>query len=296
MVPPTQALTDTGETATETAHTGGTHHLALELTGRCQLACAHCYAESSPLGDHGSMTVGDWRRVIDEGVALGVTSVQFIGGEPTLHPHCAELVEYALNAGLKVELYSNLLRIDDIWWDHLFHHPRLTVATSYYTAASDRHDLLTGRRGSHTRTRNNIVRALDAGARLRVGVVDMGGGEADSACADLRSLGVQTIRVGRLQSVGRAARAERSPTAPTSAEPALTELCGGCTRGQVAIDPRGDVTPCVIARWLRVGNVGETSLADVLSGPRMVAVTAELDAAFDGPAFVCDSGSSDCGP
>jgi radical SAM protein with 4Fe4S-binding SPASM domain len=32
------------------------------------------------------MAVDDWRRVIDDGAALGLRMVQFIGGEPTLHP------------------------------------------------------------------------------------------------------------------------------------------------------------------------------------------------------------------
>lgn len=32
------------------------------------------------------MAVDDWRRVIEDGAALGVRMVQFIGGEPMLHP------------------------------------------------------------------------------------------------------------------------------------------------------------------------------------------------------------------
>ena len=52
----------------------------LEITGRCQLQCKHCYAGSGPAGTHGRMTTGDWRRVIDEAAELGVRWVQFIGG------------------------------------------------------------------------------------------------------------------------------------------------------------------------------------------------------------------------
>ena len=40
--------------------------LWLEITGKCQLACEHCYAESGPKGTNGVMTVEDWQRVIDE--------------------------------------------------------------------------------------------------------------------------------------------------------------------------------------------------------------------------------------
>ena len=34
----------------------------LEITGFCNLNCRHCYADSSPQGDHGDMTDADWFR------------------------------------------------------------------------------------------------------------------------------------------------------------------------------------------------------------------------------------------
>ena len=46
----------------------------LEVTGKCQLRCTHCYAESGPSGTHGKMGTGDWLRVIDQTVGLGVKS------------------------------------------------------------------------------------------------------------------------------------------------------------------------------------------------------------------------------
>ncbi|MPZ65154.1 MAG: hypothetical protein GEU83_06435 [Pseudonocardiaceae bacterium] len=50
--------------------------LWLEITGECQLACEHCYADSGPAGSHGSMTGADWMRVIDEAAELGVSDVK----------------------------------------------------------------------------------------------------------------------------------------------------------------------------------------------------------------------------
>jgi MoaA/NifB/PqqE/SkfB family radical SAM enzyme len=79
----------------------------LELTGKCQLHCRHCYAESGPRGTHGSMTRADWTRVIDEAVDLGVSLIQFIGGEPTLHPDLPALVCHGASRGVGVEIFSN---------------------------------------------------------------------------------------------------------------------------------------------------------------------------------------------
>lgn len=52
--------------------------------------------------------------------------MQFIGGEPTLHPEFAELVTHALAAGLKVQVYSNLYRVKLQHWD-LFERPGVTL-------------------------------------------------------------------------------------------------------------------------------------------------------------------------
>jgi MoaA/NifB/PqqE/SkfB family radical SAM enzyme len=44
----------------------------LEITGKCQLQCSHCYADSGPSGTHGRMSTPDWLRVIDQAAGLGV--------------------------------------------------------------------------------------------------------------------------------------------------------------------------------------------------------------------------------
>ncbi|MFD7861384.1 radical SAM protein [Streptomyces sp. NPDC059783] len=80
--------------------------LSLEITSRCQFTCpSQCYAEAGPTKGHGSMATSDWHRLIDEAAALGTSTVQFIGGEPLLHPGFPELVEHALRAGLNVRIH-----------------------------------------------------------------------------------------------------------------------------------------------------------------------------------------------
>lgn len=115
-----------------------TSFLELEITGFCQLKCKHCYADSGPEGDHGTMTADDWERVIDDAHALSVDTVQFIGGEPTFHPELRRLVRYALGKGLKVDVYTNLVHITLELWE-LFSLPGVSLGTSWYSADSDRH-------------------------------------------------------------------------------------------------------------------------------------------------------------
>ena len=132
----------------------GTSFLWLEVTGRCQLSCRQCYADSGPSGTHGSMTRWDWQRVLDEAGGLDVEMVQFIGGEPTLYPDLAQLVEYALARGLGVEVFSNLVHVADEVWD-VFARPRLSLASSYYSDDPAQHAAVTGRRATRGRKRTS---------------------------------------------------------------------------------------------------------------------------------------------
>jgi MoaA/NifB/PqqE/SkfB family radical SAM enzyme len=255
--------------------------LWLELTGRCGLACGHCYAGSSPSGDHGVMTGADWRSVITQAADMGVAMVQLIGGEPTLHPQFADLLSYVVEAGLAVEVYTNLTHVRDSWWD-LFACPQVSLATSYYSDDPGQHDAITGRRGSHAKTRANIAEAIRRGIRLRAGIITVWDGQqAAQARADLEALGVTRIGSDRLRQLGRAADAGR---------PDVSELCGNCGHGIAAVLPSGDVTPCVMARWLTAGNVRETPLADILAGQAMAAAVAAIPPR---PRGAC---SPDCSP
>ncbi|WP_199487332.1 radical SAM/SPASM domain-containing protein [Actinomadura spongiicola] len=242
--------------------------LWLDLTRRCQLGCAHCYNDSGPTGDHGTMTHGDWIRVLDQAAACGIRRVQFIGGEPTMHPDAAFLLEHALNLGLSIEVFTNLVHVSGLWWG-LFQREGVSVATSYYSADPTEHDAVT-RRPSHARTHANIVRAVQLGVRLRVGVIDTGDPvRAERACRDLTAIGVTRIRVDRVRAFGRAA---------VNQAPATAELCGRCGDGRAAVGPDGTVAPCAMSGWMSVGNVREESLAAIVGGTAMAKATTTIRA------------------
>ncbi|OLF05388.1 radical SAM protein [Actinophytocola xinjiangensis] len=252
----------------------------MEITGKCPLTCVHCYADSGPRGSHGAMTTRDWCRVIDESAKLGIGMAQFIGGEPTVHPDLARLVNQALGHGIEVEVYSNLVHVRSELWD-VFTRPGVRLATSYYADDATQHEAITGRQGSHARTRNNIIEALRRSIPLRVGIVDIDDGQrVDEARDELVALGVHEIGYDRLRQVGRGIR-----TGTTGA----TQLCGNCASGVLAVSPDGTVWPCVFARWLPVGNVREQSLAEIVAGQRLQGVRAGLTKYFAlAPATTCD--------
>lgn len=244
--------------------TATTTFLWLHLTDKCQLECTHCATDSGPDRTHGAMTDQDWLTVIDTATAMGVSRVQFVGGEPTLHPALCALIDHALWCGLKVEVFSNLVHVTPEQW-RAFTREGVSLATSYYSNDAQEHAAIT-RRPSYARTRANISKAQSLNIPLRAGVIDFGGGQrAKEAQTELVNLGVPSIGYDKVRGLGRAAPGQqRLPS----------ELCGRCGSGNAAIDPNGDVHPCLFGNWVTLGNVRERSLAEILAG--MPAVRANL--------------------
>ncbi|GAA3856171.1 hypothetical protein GCM10023084_07590 [Streptomyces lacrimifluminis] len=264
----------------------GIQSLELEITGKCQLTCTHCLSESSPQATHGVMTPADWRAVILDAAALGIRTIQLIGGEPTVHPQWRTFADLALTLGLRVEIYSNLFYVREEWWD-LFTREGVTLATSYYSDDPEEHDRITGRTGSYVRTRCNIREAINRGVTLRAGIVDiLPGQRVTEARAELESMGVQRINTDRVRAVGRAALPGWKPT--------LDEMCGRCTRGRAAVLPNGDLAGCVLSRDFPAGNVRETRLTELFGGKAWAQLTASIPMPVRNACTPDDS--NDCDP
>ncbi|KAA0922139.1 radical SAM protein [Streptomyces apricus] len=258
--------------------------LELEITGRCQLTCPElCYAKSGPSNGHGEMSTDDWKRLISDAAEVGVKKVQFIGGEPTLHPDFEALVNRALVLGLTLQVYSNLYRVKLEHWE-LFMRPRVTVATSYYSDDPAEHERVTNRRGSHAATRANIVEALRHRIPLQVGIVEVFEGQRTAqAREELLALGVRTVVTDRVRSVGRG----------EVHIPSTDDLCGRCAKGRAAVMTDGTVTPCVLGRFLPTGNAKTDGLAAVFSGRAWADTAARIPARTD----ACPpDDSGDCDP
>ncbi|MEV5506502.1 radical SAM/SPASM domain-containing protein [Streptomyces orinoci] len=264
----------------------GVRSMELEITGTCQLNCAHCCTSSGPKAGPGAMTREDWQQVIADTAALGIPTVQLIGGEPTLSPHLPHYIAQAIDAGLTVEVYSNLTHIRPALWAALSR-PGVRLATSYYSDQAEDHEKITKAKGSHARTRANIIAALDRSIALRVGIVEVHEGQrVKEAEAELRALGVRVINIDKARPIGRAAD-------PTAGGPTTGDLCGHCFRHRVSVDPDGNVSGCILSRFINAGNVRQQCLADILNSPRWAEITTTIPM----PRAACTpDDSNDCDP
>lgn len=180
--------------------------LWLELTNRCNLTCAHCYAESGPRPLRKDvLTTADYKRLLEEAAALGCRAVQFIGGEPTLHRGLPELITRARALRYEhVEVYTNGTVLPDTLLS-CFVDNGVSMAVSVYADDPDVHDAVTGRIGSHRRTICNLQRMVVAGLDVRIGLIamDISKGRVDNTVSFLRGLGIENVRIDVTRSVGR---------------------------------------------------------------------------------------------
>jgi len=77
----------------------------LALTFRCNNNCLHCYT-GGPHETH-EMSTEEWMRVIDKCVDLGIFTLTFTGGEPTLREDLPDLLRYAQKRGEVTGLVTN---------------------------------------------------------------------------------------------------------------------------------------------------------------------------------------------
>lgn len=264
----------------------------LELTNRCNLQCVHCYAESSPTsGATDALGEQDYLNLIAQVYGLGCRKIQFIGGEPTLNASLPLLIQFARDIGFEfVEVFTNLIRLPDSLLA-VFKQYDVAVATSFYSYDSQTHDRITRQVGSFRRTTANISRVLDAGLRLRAGIITMEENHADlqQTWEFLAQMGVQSIGTDHVREIGRACDSDSS---------SMSELCGSCAGNILTIGSDGVVAPCNMSKQWSVGSVLEQNLQDIVGSAKLSAVREQIRSAVPtsegGVHAVCDPKT--CGP
>jgi MoaA/NifB/PqqE/SkfB family radical SAM enzyme len=243
----------------------GLDFLWLEITRCCNLACLHCYAGSGPqLPLTERMKFDDWCRVIDDARSLGCRRLQFIGGEPTIHPDLERLLEHANEAGFRrCEVFTNLTAVrDDL--ARTFKRLDVLVHFSFYSSDPAVHDQITGQSGSFERTVAGIRTLARRRVRLAAGIITVpqNAAQVGQTRASLRRLGIRSIAIDRVRGIG---RGEQFVVVSAPKD----ELCGACWNRRLCVDANGVAHPCVFSRSTSVGSVLDESLSAIISGARL---------------------------
>jgi len=220
------------------------------------------------------MTIEQWFNVLNEAAAIGCRQVQFIGGEPTLHPHLIDMILFAVKKKYElIEIFTNATVIDDSLLATLKENG-VHVACSFYSDEPAIHDAITHHHGSFARTVTNITRLLGAGISVRVGIIETGlnVGHAVRAEQLLREIGVSEISVDTQRKVGRG-------KASLKIQNPYLELCGECSSGKLCVTASGETFPCVFSRFAALGIVN-SGIANILSSTALCEFRKQLNTAF----------------
>jgi radical SAM protein with 4Fe4S-binding SPASM domain len=207
--------------------------------------------------------------------------IQLTGGELFLHPQVWDIIDVACAGSFEeVEIYTNMTLLDKTDLIRL-KSLRVKLATSLLGFDSVSHDNCTQTPGSFDVWYRNIKCVQSLGIPFRIGVVAMKQNQELMPRIEyfLRHEGLlapdKLFTPDEYRPMGRNTDKLVTPVVDnTQYEPYLTvsrEYFGRaksfnpCWKGQAAITPEGSVFPCVFSRCLKVGDLHDESLGQVLS-------------------------------
>lgn len=203
--------------------------LAVNLTRRCNLACAHCYLDARTLaeGDGDELSTTQVRELLEDVAGLGHgTMVVLTGGEPLLRKDLEALVAHGAGLGLPVVIGTNGTLLDEARLRALKEAGALGLGISLDSLDARQHDRFRGRAGSWAKTQAGIERCRGLGVdfQLHFSVTGDNAHELRAMAQFARSCGARALNVFFLVCVGRGQT--MSALAPQRYEALLAELIG----------------------------------------------------------------------
>lgn len=236
----------------------GFGQLFVELTGRCNERCVHCYASSSPEVTS-QLDLAQVLNVVEDGAQLGFTTILFTGGDPLLSLWLLPAVQRAQELGYpNIEIYTNGLALRPELAQALAQHGA-RFAFSMYSHRAAVHDAITQTPDSWERTRRAVQWALDTGAVVRVHATLREENADDLAPLRqlLQGMGVapERIRADRERPVGRGHWDDRTQLDYGLSTEMHQTTPASSRRGKLAVTYDGNIVPCLFDRQVLLGSI-----------------------------------------
>lgn len=138
--------------------------LAVNLTRRCNLKCAHCYQDASTLhrGDNDELDADEVKSLLDDIASMKQgTMVVLTGGEPLLRQDIEQFVRYGTELGLPMVIGTNGMLLTEKRVKSLKDAGLLGLGISLDSLDQDYHDQFRGYQGAWARTMAGIERCRD---------------------------------------------------------------------------------------------------------------------------------------
>lgn len=252
----------------------------LELTYACNWRCVFCYNPRH--FDRRGLSLDDWLLVLDDLRALGTLTVTLTGGEPLRHPRFFEIAAAVRARSLALKVYTNGALVDAAAAERLAELRPLAVELSLHGASPEVHDAVTATPGSWDALWRGIAALRARGVRLllKTPLTRLNEHELDALIARVASEGLPHTIDPTLTPNDDGSRAPLDYAASPAGVarlmaalraagrlPQVEREAGGvnCGLGRLtlAVDPEGDVFPCLQWRRRPLGNVRQARLGDI---------------------------------
>jgi len=182
--------------------------VALNLTRRCNLACAHCYLDAATLrdGSDGELTTDEAKGLIDEIADISTeTMVVLTGGEPMLRRDLTELAAHATSRGLMPVIGTNGMLLTEKYAIRLKEAGVQGVGISLDSLEPDHHNDFRGSPHSWQQTMAAIDACRKVGLRFQIhfSVTNDNADELDAMIDFAKSSGAFALNVFFLVCTGR---------------------------------------------------------------------------------------------
>lgn len=157
-----------GEIRKRAAEYGVPVHGHFELTPRCNLDCKMCYVhlKKEQMNEKEELTLGDWKKIIDQAIEEGMIFASLSGGECLTSPCFDDIYTYLHSKGIIITVLTNGLLLDKKL--RLFRKfPPAYIQVSVYGNSEEQYEYVTGKR-CYSIIRENINHAVHYG--LPVGI------------------------------------------------------------------------------------------------------------------------------
>ena len=137
----------------------------------CNQKCSFCPC-SKKLKQMSHIPLDRMLKTIDEFCQQGITHLVVSGGEPTIYPYFIEMIKYAIEKGLYINVLSNAERLSDKEFigrlDQLPDHSKITFTTTIHSQNPSEHESINHSPGSFLRSIEGLKNLLDIGINVIV--------------------------------------------------------------------------------------------------------------------------------
>ena len=256
---------------------------SLELTYRCNWRCVFCYNPRHH--DRRGLSGAEWLAVLDGLRALGTLYVALTGGEPLTHPEFLAVARGVRERAFALRILTNGALVTEPLADEIAALHPLAVELSLHGATAATHDRATATPGSFdamTRWLDRLL-ARKVGVVLKTPLTHLNEAEMEGMRRIAEERGVpwrvDPVLTPRDDGDAGPLAYRASPEAVSRMFRELAALgqlpleqraeggtnCG-LGRTTIAVDPEGNVFPCLQWRRAPLGNVRETPLPSMWAG------------------------------